>query len=124
MREIKFDAFIQIKNPEADELEFEHNPFSELLHEGFILFKDNILTTDKEDEFHKTIIREFTGLKDKNGREIYEGDQLYNGKGYYRTAHFIIGKSAWFAGTLRLTRTLAYQLEVIGNIYENSELIK
>ena len=64
------------------------------------------------------------GLKDKNGEEIWEGDRLYNGKGHYRTVNFIIGKGAWFAGTLRLTRTLAYQLEVIGNIYDNPELLE
>ena len=74
MREIKFDVMVQIKHPEVGEVAFEHNPISEYLHDGFIFFKNGILSTDQEDDDHKTIIREYTGLKDSFDHEVYEGD--------------------------------------------------
>jgi uncharacterized phage protein (TIGR01671 family) len=82
---------------------------------------------------------QFTGLKDKNSKEIYEGDIL-NQKlekttedhwtvcgslGFYPENAKIVewDRDGWYLGSWRLSGELRY-LEVIGNIYENPELLK
>jgi hypothetical protein len=138
MREIKFDVFILIKQPEDGEEQFEHNSFDELLREGFIIFKNGVLTTDNEDGWHKTIIREYTGLLDRQGKEIYEGDIV---KGDAKD-NFVIIPMLGGLSLLNInylgqqhneliamptndvqTASWLHNGAVIGNIYENPELL-
>lgn len=69
---------------------------------------------------------QFTGLKDKNGKEIYEGDIL----GYWGTTTWEVlwveKKCAFRFGNyvLNFPMTECIKKEVIGNIYENPELLK
>ena len=68
-----------------------------------------------------------TGLKDKNGKLIYEGDIV---KDINIPSYFYI--VVWFKGGFYLKSTISNsflvfdttQQEVIGNIYENPELLK
>jgi len=73
---------------------------------------------------------QYTGLKDKNGREIYEGDivtGLFNYTGII--GHIVYGSDATFfierKGLYGISLNNAeVWLEVIGNIYENPELLE
>lgn len=77
-------------------------------------------------------IEQYTGLTDKNGKEIYEGDIVYDI--YTGDEVFIVGwdkDKASFMLTDTADYPLAYfdeykpgkDLEVIGNVHENPELI-
>ena len=64
---------------------------------------------------------QYTGLKDKNGKEIYEWDivETKSGIGY---VEFYM--DSWMVRLDNATRTVMFSIEkIIGNIYENPELL-
>ena len=76
---------------------------------------------------------QYTGLEDKNGKEIYEGD-IFNYRSYSNGIVYVEYHEDMFhlksikypnlsPGNFRLA-SLNEQLEIIGNIYENKELLK
>jgi len=85
------------------------------------------------DHCHKNnvanIYMQYTGLKDCRGVEIYEGDILGNGKNN-KNIYEVTFEDGCFDNTLIFEDESyeyfhnSYQLEVIGNIYENPELIQ
>lgn len=76
---------------------------------------------------HDTV-GQYTGLKDKNGKEIYEGDIYHMGDKnikYVVTWHDtgLIGKQLGSSSYAGLTHW-RNKIEIIGNIYDNPELLE
>ena len=76
------------------------------------------------------IVMQYIGLKDKNGKEIYEGDIIAVDNENdvitvckYETGCFILEDKCYGHWTRQL-HNQPERLKIIGNIYENPELLK
>ena len=129
MRDIKFRAWDKKKNDWFDD---EGSLYIEL--NGNINFGWNGEVMD--DYTDRVILLQYTGLKDKNGVEIYEGDFLMAGDDYlgvikyHSTRAQFIGKNIGETfqedeyDTLYTKNGRFNSAKVIGNIYENPELLE
>lgn len=135
-REIKFRAWNKINS----------NPRERMIYSATLTFDGKVLMPNGEE--WEIPVMQYTGLKDKNGKEIYEGDilQFSNKREWYRTDMFnmrLLGRTEkekqefldrqpyerrivtipkdyeWLLST-----EIQTEWEVIGNIYENPELLK
>ncbi len=85
---------------------------------------------------NNSILMQYTGLKDKDGKEIYEGDIIkykyyfdYGQSGEYKSFTRCVSWDDMYCGFSPMYATGEYEfprnrIEVIGNIYENPELLK
>ena len=100
----------------------------DILHKE-IFFSNGDVDYCEISDFKYIELMEYTGLKDKNNKEIYEGDivTLHNGK--YKVifnskeARFVL-RDDEFEMNIPFTNNNNKRMEVVGNIYENPELIK
>ena len=124
MREIKFRAWDTYKK-----IWIEYK-----IHEGIVFFLDKStgVWVGKYDKRYKEFdLMQYTGLKDMKGKEIYEGDILFEsfGEKYYKVVFENGSFRAEFEGDFEehsfdLIDVVAQGCEVVGNIYENPELIE
>ena len=83
---------------------------------------DNSFYVHKWFDVDPSTIGQYTGLKDKNGKMIWEGDilSLRTGRPHvvrFKDGTFILEDSA-------IPMSFAIKFEIIGNIYDNPELLK
>ena len=74
-----------------------------------------------------TITVQYTGLKDKNGKEIYEGDiiKICYGSGFELIQTEVIFKDGSFRDNyFRYVLPESKEMEIIGNIYETPNLLE
>lgn len=121
MREIKFRVYIKsLKKIEAvREISFGGKEILGIRVSSFIT--DSYIT---EMDYE---LMQYTGLKDKNGKEIYEGDILKDIKTEKISQIYWNGITASFKlkGEIGEDNELfdVHGSEIIGNIYENPELL-
>jgi len=123
MREIKFRAWDKKKEQMANVIKIDFENWSDIKGLTLLECKNKKYWMPQDD----VIFMQYTGLKDKNGKEIYEGDivlmEVNQLKGIIK---FLNGGFKIDDGDipLPLGGFEEGEIEVIGNIYENPELLE
>ena len=129
MREIKFRGKIKLDSfHRKDQGDWAYGYFKVESSPHFDESAYFIIEKGKAYQVIPETVGQYTGLKDKNGKEIYEGDIVKHEDGAVMIVKWI-DKCAGFVVTYRNLGdeiidyiTLVKCGEVIGNIYENPEL--
>lgn len=136
-REIKFRAWNKERQSfsYSGNLSIEISPYASLMWQFGMRAPEPV---NKDD----WVLMQYTGLKDKNGVEIYEGDIVridghWLGRSYLESQYGVVGdvfyEETWAQFNLAIggdrdnvpTEFGQYWvMEVIGNIYENGDLLK
>lgn len=104
-------------------------PLLYVTHAGCVV---DLRLSDQPDITDDVVLEQFTGLHDKNGREIFEGDIVAHERGD-GLGVYIVQWEEMRAGWMAFARSLtgygmsakgALDMEVIGNIHENPEMLK
>lgn len=135
MREIKFRAW----NKDEKIMCYENEDQSAGYLDGWIASGIQVINQTLNSDFIKQRydFMQYTGLKDKNGKEIYEGDiledeevrikVLYELDGFYgqiMKLKKVCGTEVGLKYHLSFFQDDGNDVEVIGNIYDNPELLK
>ena len=128
MREIKFRAW--------DKVLFDITKGNRMFEVYGLNISTNYVSAYKETgdevihDLRDCILMQYTGLKDKKGKEIYEGDIIKLAHGHNGIIEF---QKGCFVVAMKGENNYCYcelkfyspeHREIIGNIYENSELLE
>lgn len=112
-REIKFRAWVSKFGRTWMETCIGVNPFHVTDGDRFIWKHEEVA------------LMQFTGIRDKNGKEIYEGDILLDGLGNHRPVEWADNFGAYRVRHHgEYLHSIASESEVIGNVYEHRELLE
>lgn len=87
----------------------------------------NIIDEEGDSEARDVELMQYTGLKDKNGVEIYEGGIVKWGSVPYESGRVEYVNACFKVVGVNLEDRMLQEddlVEVIGNIYENKDLLK
>lgn len=115
MREIKFRAWDKIKAVMRNNVST-----------GTITIWGDGSSFDIDSESKDCVFMQYTGLKDKNGRNIFEGDVGRDIEGCLYEVRFADGAFETFydGNVIEYLSETCDVIEIIGNIYENPELLE
>ena len=117
-RELKFRVWNEDKN------KFMPSGFIGISDGKFIELKNGSIHFDSDDK----IVEQFTGLRDKNGKDIFEGDIIRDSDGdiakvVWDNDHAAEFNFFWSNGFDNMGLD-GDDVEIIGNIHENGDLLK
>lgn len=153
MREIKFRGKSKMPQEEMDDINIPHKNgwvFGNLIIDGGEAYiVSEVIECDSEYialdwwvKVHTETVGQYTGLKDKNGKEIYKGDIVhclevstnitreYVSEVFFEGGCWLVHESKVCDVELYLydnsnpTKIPLTEIEVLGNIYENPELLE
>lgn len=90
--------------------------------DGFVRLYDKVLGKMQTYEVDRETVGQYTGLKDKNGKRIFEGDILALRTSRPHVVRFEDG--AFVFEDTAISIRFANKFEVIGNIHDNPEMLK
>lgn len=102
----------------------ESNDIFRLTHSGKLVFNNDSLNREPECNPKKYIFEQCTGLKDKDGKLIYEGDIVREISKKEPEWEEYITEVKWGKCGFNLYSDEDYDFEIIGNIHENKDLLK
>ena len=136
MREIKFRAYIyDLTNEDSHPLEIDVRA-GKLWDVASINFKDRTVEIMDDDgnvweyelNSNEIALLQYTGFKDKNGKKIYEGYIIKKSSGAIGEVVYLkatAGYKLYNNGQVfDLFEADARYLEIIGNVYENPEILQ
>lgn len=121
-------------NPDGDEHKFAKTIFVDILG-NVLIYKWTSNGTSSVELLENAVALRFIGRKDKNNEEIYEHDIVRDDNGFLTIVKYVlqdvdafegIGFNLWsfMEGTEPDGKRLQRTFEVVGNIYENLELLE
>lgn len=119
MREIRFRAWHKASRRMFDVNAISKTTVEELRNGvSFRYYRDDV------------VLMQYTGLKDKYGREIYEGDVVKYGDTIHEVVFEQRNNTAYFGLVYSPEETRSFghyqdlqQIEIIGNVHDNPELV-